>query len=413
MYQKLKNNFNSLKNHLESPLYVNSFYIMLTMAASSVIGFVFWIVAAKVYSPSSVGINTALISSLSVLTLISMLGFDQSIIRFFPEGDKSRIFSTAIIITVFATAVFGLIFILGIDLWAPSLSMIKNNALLFYVFLLANVLTVLAGIAFLALRKAKYYFIQNLITGIRLILLIPFVALTSLGIFSSYGVSFVIALIFSIIVLYKFGIHPKKFDKNFLTDSFHFSAGNYTFGILTVIPSQILSIIILNTLGADQTAYYYIAFTIASILFIIPQAFSTSLFVEGSHGEPLRKNILRSLGSIFSLLIPLAIIFYIMGGFILTLIGHNYLNALGLFDLMILSSIFMVPYYIFISIKKVQKDMKSLIFIGALLTTLTIGLSYLLMLKYGLMGVGYGWIVTYVSISIIVVIYALKEKWIS
>jgi O-antigen/teichoic acid export membrane protein len=413
MYNKLKETFRNTKKHLISPLYVNSFFIMLTLATSSVIGFIFWIIAAKTYNPSSVGISTALISSLTLISMISMLGFDQSIIRFFPERDKSKIFSTAAIITIVATTIFGLIFILGIDLWAPSLSLVKNNALMFYVFLMTNVLTVLAGNAFLALRKAKYYFLQNMITGSRLILLFPFVIFGSLGVFNSYGASFVIALIFSILLLFKFGIHPKKLDKSFLKDSFHFSMGNYTFGILTAVPSQILAIIILNVLGAEQTAYYYIAFTIASILFIIPFAFSTSLFVEGSHGEPLKKNILRSIRSIFSLLIPLAIILYFLGGYILNLIGSNYINALGIFNLMIVSSIFMVPYHIFISIKKVQKDMKSLIFIGVLLTTLAIGLSYVLMIKYGLLGVGYGWIITYVAISIIVVIIALKEKWIA
>jgi O-antigen/teichoic acid export membrane protein len=386
---------------------------MLTLAASSVIGFVFWIIAAKSYSPASVGINTALISSLTLISMISMLGFDQSIIRFFPDGDQDKIFSTAAIITILATTIFCVIYILGIDLWAPSLSMIKNNALLFYIFLMANVLTVLAGNAFLALRKAKFYFLQNLITGARLILLFPFVIFSSLGIFSSYGASFVIAFIFSILILFILGIKPKKYDKTFLKDSFHFSMGNYTFGILTAVPSQILAIVILNVLGAEQTAYYYIAFTIASVLFIIPFAFSTSLFVEGSHGEPLRKNILRSIKSIFSFLIPLALILYFLGSFILNLIGANYTNALGIFNLMIISSIFMVPYHIFISIKKIQKDMKSLIFIGALLTTLAIGLSYALMLKYGLMGVGYGWIITYIFISILVVIIALKEKWIT
>lgn len=413
MFHILKENFRSLKTHLKSPLYVNSFFIMLTLVTSSFIGFIFWIMAARVYSPSSVGISTALISSLTLISLISILGFDQSIIRFFPERDESNIFYTAFMVTLLVTTIFGIIFILGIDLWAPSLSMVKNNALLFYIFLISNVLTVLAGNAFLALRKSKYYFLQNLFTGSRLILLFPFVIFGSIGIFGSYGTSFVIALIFSILVLFKLGIHPKKFDKEFLKDSFHFSAGNYTFGILTTVPSYVLAIIILNVLGAEQTAYYYLAFTIASILFIIPFSFSTSLFVEGSYGEPLKQNIIRSIKSIFSLLIPLALILFFLGKFILNLIGSNYINALGIFNLMILSSIFMVPYYIFISIKKVQKDMKSLIFIGALLTILCIGLSYILMLKYGLLGVGYGWIITYISISIVVVIIALREKWIT
>ena len=50
-------------------------------------------------------------------------------------------------------------------------------------------------------------------------------------------------------------------------------------------PNLILPIMVLNVLGAEQAAYYYIAYAIAALLFMIPGAISTSLFVEGSHGE--------------------------------------------------------------------------------------------------------------------------------
>ena len=48
---------------------------------------------------------------------------------------------------------------------------------------------------------------------------------------------------------------------------------------------MILPIMVLNVLGAEQAAYYYIAYAIAALLFMIPSAISMSLFVEGSHGE--------------------------------------------------------------------------------------------------------------------------------
>jgi hypothetical protein len=41
-------------------------------------------------------------------------------------------------------------------------------------------------------------------------------------------------------------------------------------------------------------------------LFTIPNAISTSLFVEGSHGEALKRTVVKSLIVIFSLLVPAA-----------------------------------------------------------------------------------------------------------
>ncbi len=60
---------------------------MLNSITGSGIGFIFWIVAAKFYSTEVVGITTALLSSITLITMFSFLGFDQSIIRF-PSGDK-------------------------------------------------------------------------------------------------------------------------------------------------------------------------------------------------------------------------------------------------------------------------------------------------------------------------------------
>jgi len=77
-------------------------------------------------------------------------------------------------------------------------------------------------------------------------------------------------------------------DRGFLNDAFHFSAGNYLAGLFITCPNLILPIMVLNTLGAEQAAYYYIAFAIASLLFMIRNAVSMSLFVEGSHDEALK-----------------------------------------------------------------------------------------------------------------------------
>ncbi|MFX0206840.1 MAG: oligosaccharide flippase family protein, partial [Candidatus Hodarchaeota archaeon] len=93
-----KNKISQFKKHVRDPLYKNSFLIMLTSISNAAFGLIFWIIAAKIYSKEDVGIATALISSLGLLVLLSRFGFDQSIIRFFPEGDKSKIFSTSAII---------------------------------------------------------------------------------------------------------------------------------------------------------------------------------------------------------------------------------------------------------------------------------------------------------------------------
>lgn len=72
-------------SQVRDPLYKNSFFIMLSSITNAGFGFFFWMIAARLYSAEDVGIATALWSSLTLILLLSRLGFDFSLIRFFPE----------------------------------------------------------------------------------------------------------------------------------------------------------------------------------------------------------------------------------------------------------------------------------------------------------------------------------------
>lgn len=50
-------NLEEIKKHLNDPLYKNSLFIMLTSISGSGFGFIFWILAAKLYAPQDVGIQ--------------------------------------------------------------------------------------------------------------------------------------------------------------------------------------------------------------------------------------------------------------------------------------------------------------------------------------------------------------------
>lgn len=124
-----------------------------------------------------------------------------------------------------------------------------------------------------------------MLLGSRILFLIPLIFFGAFGIFFSVGLAYLIAVSFSFSLLIlkfklKFGI-----DKNYLKNSLEFSAGNYIASVLFSLPPMLMPIIVLNILGAEQNAIYYIAYTIGAFVFIIPISFGTSLFVEGSYGE--------------------------------------------------------------------------------------------------------------------------------
>ena len=400
----------------KDPLYKNSFFIILTSLSNAGFGFFFWMLAAKLYPKEDVGIATALISSMGLLILLTRFGLDVAIIRFFPDKDKSSIFSTTALITTFFTVVLGLIFIIGIDIWSPGLRILNSvqNTALYILFIVASSLVTLTSVSFTAVRRAEYGFIQSLMVGSRVLILFPLVFLGAMGIYGAVGASFLLAGAVSLILLARSGVKLSfKIDRKYLNEAFHFSAGNFIAGLLMTAPAQILPLMVLNVLGAQETAHYYIAFAITSLLFTIPNALSTSLFVEGSHGEGLKKGTIKSLRAIILLMIPAALILYFAGGWLLGLIGKDYAaSGLELLRIMVVSSFFMAISSIYMTIKKVQKDIWGLILLSGLIFSLLIGLGYMFMLWYGVAGIGYAYVAGYGVGALAVVVMVWREKWV-
>ena len=145
---------------------------------------------------------------------------------------------------------------------------------------------------------------------------------------------------------------------------------------------------------------------------MIPAALSTSLFVEGSHGEGLKIATIKSLRAML-LMIPAAVILYFGGKWLLGLIGKEYAaSGLELLRILAVSSFFMAVSSIFMTIKKVQKDVLGLILLSGLIFGLLIGLGYVFMLAYGVTGIGYAYVIGYGVGALAVGVMVWREKWV-
>jgi len=408
----LPKNFSEVRRHLQEPLIRNSFFIMASSFAAAGFGFFFWMIAARFYSQADVGIATALMSSMGLLILISRLGLDQSVIRFFPLRDKNKVLGTAILVPTAVALGAGLIFIAVVDVVSPELTIVRSIAPLYLIILGAYSITWVLEGAFNALRKSEHYFTLNLLYGTRIFFLVPLVFLGAVGIFGAFGLSFILGLILALVLLTRCSVKPTPcVDRVFLREAWQFSAGAYIAGILMSAPNMVIPIMVLHVLGAESTANYYITYAIVSILFMIPYAFTTSLFVEGSHGGEMKKSVLRTLAGMFALLIPAIIALSLFGEQILNLIGKDYVEGMALLRVLAISALFVSVCQTFISIAKVRNDVRSLIILSSFISVALLGLGYTMMNRFGLIGMGYAWLATYVAGTLLVGIVLKKKGW--
>lgn len=399
----------------QNQLYKNSFFITSSRFLNVAIGFIFWIVAARLYSIEDVGIATVLLSSLNIIMAFSKLGFDFSLIRYISINDRTKVFNTSFVVTTIASLFIGIIFIIfiiGIDSFSNLFFIQKPiYAMIFLLFVVMNSIVIITGVAFTAIRKADHYFFQNIFLALRVPLLVPLVFLGSFGIFGSVGIAYFFSALIAFLQLNKFVRFDFKINNQFIKESFKFSSGNYASNVFQTFPTLILPLLVLSLLGEVESAKYYIAFAIGNLVLVIPDALCTSLFVEGSHGENLRKNAIKAILTIYSFLIPAVIFVYFFGSYLLALVGKNYVDALELLRIIVLSSLFVAIIHLFISIQNVRMNVGSIVKLNFLLFLLLPSLSYFFIPIFGITGIGYAWVVTYGILDLIVAISVKNLGW--
>jgi O-antigen/teichoic acid export membrane protein len=398
----------SISNAFRDHLYRGSFYLVLSRLLNAAAGFLFWVIAAKLYPIAEVGRATELISSLGLIMIFSKLGFDYSLIRYAESADRNQVFSTSLVITSAASAVISVVYILLFGFFQKDLAFSPIYGILFILISLFNSIALISGNMFLALRKGQYFFIQTALISLRLFLLFPLTNLKGFGILLSLGICYAFSAFFSLWALWKeVKIFP-GIDRSFIKLSLKYSIESYFSSILAEAPILILPIMVLHLISQEAAAIYYIAMSIGNLVLIVPNALSLSLFVEGSRGQPLRQNIMKACSVAYLFLIPITVIAGIWGRNILGLICKEYIEAYDLLLLVIITSFFLVIYMVFISVKNVKMQTDWSLKFNLLRFFLIIGASCLLIPVYNITGVGYSWLSAHVILTLVIVLASLK-----
>jgi|GEM_PF-156888 len=386
----------------KDPLYRNS--LILTISRffnAAVIGFLFWTIAAHQYPVAEVGIGTALISSANLLMSLAMLGFDIAIIRFTPRQDPGDVFSIAVWITSAAALVLGVAFILLVPVIMPSLAMVRDFWPLFVGIVVLTSFAYIVGRTFIAHRRPHLLFLQYLVSAVRLPLLYPLVFLGGAGIFLAAGISTFLAVIISIVLVVQFVRVTFGIRREALRDMFRFSSANYLSTLFADIPELGLPLIVLALLGPVAAALYYIAFAIATLIIVIPDAIGTSYFVEGCYASgDTRREAIRALLVSGLVLLPIGIGVILFGKAFLGFFGPVYTEAYPLLLLLTFSSFLVAFHKICIPFLNIRMSIRAVVGINGLRLVLLLGLSLLLLPVFGINGAGYAWILAHAIIAV-------------
>lgn len=405
-----------LRQQLRDPLYGNALYLAINSATIALVGLLFWLVAARLYADEDVGLASAAISATMLLALLSTMGLDYGIIRFLPssgEGSNAMI-NSCLTIAGLASIIITLIFIAGLGFWSSALLFLRQDPVFLYPFIaftVASTLSMLLERTFVAKRRASFILAQGLIFNLLRLTLVILLAVffAAFGIFASWGIGAMVALVIGILLFLPRahgGYRPSPAIRRKVVDKMvHFSVANYIAALLWFAPTFILPLMVVNLVGAEANAYFYIAWAIANVLFAIPLGASFSLFAAGSYEEQrLIWDTRRSLNLSFFLLIPAIVLIFLIGDKLLILFAPAYEeNATKLLWILAVSAVPVCVNVVYFGVKRVEMKMKSVIVFTAFIAIGTLALSRVLLPQMGIVGAGVAWLSSQGAVALVII----------
>jgi O-antigen/teichoic acid export membrane protein len=404
--------FNEVFISIRQPLVINAFFILGINLIPGFVGFIFWGIASRLYPASQIGLASASISSIVLISSIAGLGTNIGLIRFLAEERNQIGFLNSIFTFNFITSIlFSITFVLGIEFFAPALVLIREDFLLFSIFIIfVEVATLGTNVrdTFVASRKAHFALFYALVANLsRLPLILLVVHLGAISIIGITTFGFFLALLVCLVFFVPKVIRNYHFffrlEFRSIRNLIPYSIGNYLAGLLSQLNQTVIPIMVLNFLGPEDNAYAYIALMISGFLTSPGIALATSAFAEGSNDLKKIKSTLMEATSIGMLVtIPISFITGISANWLLEFFGHQYLEARNLLIYFAIASPFVVMVQLYFTYLRIYKFTKKLLFISGFISLITLSSSYFLIPRLEILGVGISFIFGYSCGSILI-----------
>lgn len=406
----------SARKNFDLPLVKNASHLMLGAGLQSSLTFIFWIIAARLFDAAVVGLTTALLSVISIFAIVAELGFGMGLIRFLPgAGTKENdLINTCFTLSGLFAGLLAILFMIGLPVWGQAFIPLFSSPVfivLFMVFSVVITLQPLLGNIFLGKRTTRFIVFTTAIicvSRIAFLLVIIFFAHSVSGLFfisflSTFAGIFIGITIFLPAVIPSYRLVP-TIHKGLLQEIRNYSAVNYISRLILAITPLIFPLMVVNILGSEMNAYFAMSWTIVAIMQVIPTSLFNSFLAESVTEKTLnKKNFRKVLVLMLELLIPATIALILLSGFILSVFGAAYAEqGTPLVRILALSIIPWGIIYLFITVERYKKSSLSIIFATLASAVLSIGLSYLMMSAWGLIGLGIGYLTGQVIIALIV-----------
>ncbi|MEA2566989.1 MAG: hypothetical protein QOD49_2166 [Actinomycetota bacterium] len=408
-----------LREDWRDPLLRNGYALIINVGATSVLGLLYWVLAARLYSPAEVGVGNAAISLMQLLAGIGgQLTFAAALARFIPRagGGSRRLAFFSYLLAGSAGVAVSLVYIAVIHIHVGFFNRIP--AVLGHSWLLAAALgasvtvwclfalqdAVLTGI-----RQAVWIPVENGLYGVvKIGMLVALAHVTQhYGIFTSFTLPAFIALFPTNYFIFR-RLLPRHMRASAtepvgvsIRSIRRFMGGDYLGTVLFMATGTLLPVLILARLGKAEAGYFASAYLIIYALDLVTVNLGVALMVEGAMDRSLlRHHAATVIRRILAIIGPAVAVLVLFAPRVLGVFGHAYaVHGSGLLRLLAVAVLAKAVTSLYIALSRVERRVGQIAFWQAVLLLSITGLSWWLMGRFGIDGVGLGYLVSQVVVA--------------
>ena len=267
--------------------------LILGKLAQMGLGFLFWIVAARMASTDDVGLAAAAVSAIMLCTQMSVLGTGAAFILRYPRSDRpSDLLDTAIaLVTVAALVVSGAALIV-MTFFLDTFSGLVSQASFSVVFTAVAVLGTMALLfdqVAMALSRGDQVLVRNAMSGVTAIIVLVVLggaAANSVGqhLFHVWAVGGVTAFGYGLIQLRRtvaYRCRP-RWHTLVVRDLLRLGLPNHLLTLAQRLPGLLLPVMVADLLSLTDNAHWYIIWMMAWAVYIAPISVGIGLFAEAA-----------------------------------------------------------------------------------------------------------------------------------
>ncbi len=403
-------------------MHLNSITLIAGKMATMAVGFLVWLIAARLFAPAEVGLASGAVSAMMLCVQLALFGAGAAVITLFPQYQHrpAELLDTAIsLVAVAALVAAGLFLALASGLFRELsvVAAIPSYTVAFLAMCTFGALGVLFDQVGTVMRRGDQVLIRGALFG--LVTLAVLAGLSS-GVGVPDSLAILLAWVGGGIVSVGLGYHQlrrslpsyrfrPRFRRRLAGQLVGIGLPNWALTLTERAPGSILPIVVTELLSPEANATWYAVWMMAWVVYVIPVQVGLSLFAEASH-RPDELGIAVRRGLSLSLAVGAvgAVSAAIVGPSMLAFLGHSYADAgttpLRILVVAVLPFAFIQAYF---SVCRSRQRLREAIVTGIVSGLIGVGAAAVAGVTSGLQGMAVAWL----AVQMITGAWAIFRIW--